>query len=479
MAALAAQHQRLLDSLASAGGGLDLGASASASAAALAPAAAGSPELAARTAAASAAPLPSPQRPRGTSMGSEATMVAAVASAARRRVEQRRVEEQHRREAAAEASLGALGGGGNLLGGLRSGPGASALASLLSSATSNLGAAARTPAAHGSPHRLEHVRQGLMTAHTFLSAVAPSVIGECIAPATEAADPSSLTRGALRSSPSVRRDDLETADALEISTDERAHRRRRQRRRLKEREARLLAQQRERRLERSAVARGDADVNANRTSIARKHFFVGQWIDAKDTVNQWLEATVLRLITNDSSIPDRDGQLSYDSDGGYGRPFIDLQHEHEQRKRHAGGNGGRAMGGMDEEEEEEEEEEEGSEGMGSVSDAMDDDEGEGGDDADAPGVEETVLAAGAAADASAAASLRAILGVTTGSNALASGVAGTAAAAVRPPVAPPTAGAHVYVHYNGWPSRWDEWIPVDSPRLAPFRTRTSRTTHTT
>jgi hypothetical protein len=93
MAALAAQHQRLLDSLASAGGGLDLGASASASAAALAPAAAGSPELAARTAAAAAAPLPSPQRPRGTSMGSEATMVAAVASAARRRVEQRRVND--------------------------------------------------------------------------------------------------------------------------------------------------------------------------------------------------------------------------------------------------------------------------------------------------------------------------------------------------------------------------------------------------
>ena len=30
----------------------------------------------------------------------------------------------------------------------------------------------------------------------------------------------------------------------------------------------------------------------------------------------------------------------------------------------------------------------------------------------------------------------------------------------------------MYIHYNGWPTRWDEWIPVDSPRLAPFRTRT-------
>merc|ERR1712216_654631 len=28
------------------------------------------------------------------------------------------------------------------------------------------------------------------------------------------------------------------------------------------------------------------------------------------------------------------------------------------------------------------------------------------------------------------------------------------------------------IHYNGWPSRWDEWIRSDSERLRPFRTRT-------
>lgn len=32
----------------------------------------------------------------------------------------------------------------------------------------------------------------------------------------------------------------------------------------------------------------------------------------------------------------------------------------------------------------------------------------------------------------------------------------------------------VFVHYNGWPQRWDEWITFNSPRIAPFR---SRTTH--
>ena len=30
----------------------------------------------------------------------------------------------------------------------------------------------------------------------------------------------------------------------------------------------------------------------------------------------------------------------------------------------------------------------------------------------------------------------------------------------------------MYVHYNGWPIRWDEWISWDSPRVTPFRTRT-------
>jgi hypothetical protein len=34
----------------------------------------------------------------------------------------------------------------------------------------------------------------------------------------------------------------------------------------------------------------------------------------------------------------------------------------------------------------------------------------------------------------------------------------------------------IFVHYNGWPQRWDEWIRWDSPRIAPFR---SRTTHST
>ena len=34
----------------------------------------------------------------------------------------------------------------------------------------------------------------------------------------------------------------------------------------------------------------------------------------------------------------------------------------------------------------------------------------------------------------------------------------------------------VLIHYNGWPARWDEWLPASSPRLAPFRTHTRHLT---
>lgn len=30
----------------------------------------------------------------------------------------------------------------------------------------------------------------------------------------------------------------------------------------------------------------------------------------------------------------------------------------------------------------------------------------------------------------------------------------------------------IYVHYNGWGRRWDEWVDVNSPRIAVFRTYT-------
>jgi hypothetical protein len=34
----------------------------------------------------------------------------------------------------------------------------------------------------------------------------------------------------------------------------------------------------------------------------------------------------------------------------------------------------------------------------------------------------------------------------------------------------------IFVHYNGWPPRWDEWIAFSSDRVTLFRTRTANTT---
>ena len=37
-------------------------------------------------------------------------------------------------------------------------------------------------------------------------------------------------------------------------------------------------------------------------------------------------------------------------------------------------------------------------------------------------------------------------------------------------------GDDLLITYSGWSSRWDEWLPQTSPRLAPFRTRTAHVT---
>eukprot|EP01047_Picozoa_sp_COSAG01_P134324 COSAG01_NODE_64445_length_276_cov_0.881356_1_plen_66_part_01 len=32
----------------------------------------------------------------------------------------------------------------------------------------------------------------------------------------------------------------------------------------------------------------------------------------------------------------------------------------------------------------------------------------------------------------------------------------------------------VKIHFQGWPSKWDEWMPVTSDRLAPHKLRSSK-----
>lgn len=83
--------------------------------------------------------------------------------------------------------------------------------------------------------------------------------------------------------------------------------------------------------------------------------------------------------------------------------------------------------------------------------------------------------------------------VATAAGAAAAAAAAATAAAGAPAAAAPAAGMglpamplfaagnvqrigqkSVLIHYEGYKSRYDEWIAVQSPRLAPFRSRTSR-----
>ena len=91
---------------------------------------------------------------------------------------------------------------------------------------------------------------------------------------------------------------------------------------------------------------------------------------------------------------------------------------------------------------------------------------------------------GAAAETSAAGAMDTLFGGDD-SDAGAAGAAGAGAgglarvpAPVDPllsaaPPQPPQSVAHVLIHYDGWASRWDEWIAADSPRIAPLHTYTT------
>lgn len=104
-----------------------------------------------------------------------------------------------------------------------------------------------------------------------------------------------------------------------------------------------------------------------------------------------------------------------------------------------------------------------------------DNDGAAGDGVVAPGDAAAVAAAGVGAG---------MMGAAAG------GVAAVAAAGVAggqaPPLFPqvgdgvsayfgmPGGGKSVLIHYEGHKSRYDEWITTQSPRLAPFRSRTTR-----
>lgn len=103
------------------------------------------------------------------------------------------------------------------------------------------------------PNTMEHVRQNILTIHTLLSTLASS----------------DLTRTQTTQSPLYNEDISQ--QAYEASSG-------------------LIP------MGNGEFSLAGATPAASSSNPTRRRFFVGQWIDVKDTVNQWLEATVMNIM---------------------------------------------------------------------------------------------------------------------------------------------------------------------------------------
>jgi hypothetical protein len=151
-------------------------------------------------------------------------------------------------------------------------------------------------------------------------------------------------------------------------------------------------------------------LDANRT------WYRGQWIDCRDTVNEWLEATIVEIVRPQDILP------------------LSQQHQPQQQQQQL------------EEKEDKEPKEDDKESLST------------------PRILEP--ATDPAVSAGDMEGRRRLLLEPCDM-----GDAGDLGDGYRPRAT--NAGARLLlVHYNGWPHRWDEWIRSDSERIRPFRTRT-------
>jgi len=141
---------------------------------------------------------------------------------------------------------------------------------------------------------------------------------------------------------------------------------------------------------------------------ANREWFRGQWIDCRDTVNQWLEATVVEIMNPDDILPPRDDTEESSSSS---RPENNLPRH--QRLPHVANDPAVSA-------------------------------------ADLEGRRRLLLEPCDADESDAEEG--SLVGFRRRNNN--DGV------------------QLLLIHYNGWPHRWDEWIRSDSERIRPFRTRT-------
>jgi len=177
--------------------------------------------------------------------------------------------------------------------------------------------------------------------------------------------------------------------------------------------------------------------NTHHPLVVNREWFRGQWIDARDTVNQWLEATVVDIIDSRDVLNDTVTLRNPASSVIHARRYGSTETPQQQPRQ-------RRVPNID------------NDPAISVNDL----EGrrrlllevcEPGDPRE--------ITIGTDTDSNQS-SLQ--LPVATGPN---------SSQSFRPRSS--NNGVNLLlIHYNGWPHRWDEWIRSDSERLRPFRTRT-------
>eukprot|EP00536_Pseudo-nitzschia_multiseries_P002536 jgi/Psemu1/251734/estExt_Genewise1Plus.C_340061 len=159
---------------------------------------------------------------------------------------------------------------------------------------------------------------------------------------------------------------------------------------------------------------------------ANREWFRGQWIDARDTVNQWLEATVVDVVDPSDVLDDAVALHTRTPANVHARRYGTPEQNPPRQRRVPNVDGDPAISAND------------LEGRRRL--LLE--ECEPGD----PNEVEPIAIAGLSASARYGRSLR--------------------------PRSNNDGVQLLLIHYNGWPHRWDEWIRSDSERLRPFRTRT-------
>lgn len=179
-------------------------------------------------------------------------------------------------------------------------------------------------------------------------------------------------------------------------------------------------------------SRGSTAADNHHPLQVNREWFRGQWIDARDTVNQWLEATVVDILDPEDVLYETEAFRNSTSNATFISRYGTPENPHQPTRQRPVPN-------------------------------IDNDPAIGATDVE--GRRRLLLEDCEPGDP------REITFNSNTESDQTSFQLPNSSRSLRPR-ASNTGVKLLLIHYNGWPHRWDEWIRSDSERLRPFRTRT-------